>query len=146
MAVVLQHRRMTTVNRMALVPLDGELIWDTTLSRLYCGNGSAAGGLSVREFNLPVYNTPVTGATITLDVDDEFLIIEPAGPLATLNIILPPTPYYGKRLGLTSLQDINVLTVTAPGGASVRAGAAQNLNADGSMEWIYRPTTWYRSQ
>ena len=45
MAVVLEHRRMGTTARLALVPADGELIWDTDTHVGYMGDGATAGGI-----------------------------------------------------------------------------------------------------
>jgi len=42
----LQIRRGTTTQRTAIVPLPGELIYDTTTGGIYVGNGTTSGGLA----------------------------------------------------------------------------------------------------
>lgn len=38
---------MTSAERMAITPKEGELIWDTDLDILYVGDGTTVGGVSV---------------------------------------------------------------------------------------------------
>lgn len=47
MAVVLEHRRGTTAERLAITLASAELFFDTTLNALYVGDGTTAGGLPV---------------------------------------------------------------------------------------------------
>lgn len=47
MAGIVNLRHLTTTLRVAYTPGDGEAIWDTTLSALYLGDGSTAGGILV---------------------------------------------------------------------------------------------------
>jgi Major tropism determinant N-terminal domain len=42
----LQIRRGTTAERLSITPLVGELVFDTTLSQIFVGNGTTAGGTS----------------------------------------------------------------------------------------------------
>ena len=42
----LQLRRGTTAERLSIVPLPGEPIYDTDLDTIFIGNGIAAGGIS----------------------------------------------------------------------------------------------------
>jgi hypothetical protein len=48
----LQIRRGPTADRLANVPLAGELVYDTTTGSVFVGNGSAAGGLPVTNFSV----------------------------------------------------------------------------------------------
>jgi hypothetical protein len=91
-----------------------------------------------------VYSQPVTGNTITLALGDRRLVLQPAGTLATLSVVLPPTPEDGNTFTLSSSQEITAITVTAPGGATVQNGVGA-LGAGGSMGWLYHAadTTWY---
>ena len=48
----LQIRRGPTADRVATIPLAGELVYDTTTGSVYVGNGAAAGGLPVTNFSV----------------------------------------------------------------------------------------------
>ena len=48
----LQIRRGTTAQRLAITPLTGELIHDTTTGQLFVGNGSTAGGVNTTGVSL----------------------------------------------------------------------------------------------
>lgn len=63
---ILQLRRLTTAQRTAVTPEDGEPIWDTDLSALYIGDGSTAGGVLVIDESL--YFLTDGSRTITGDV------------------------------------------------------------------------------
>jgi hypothetical protein len=48
----LQIRRGTTADRLAITPLVGEIVYDTTTASVYVGNGTTAGGLPVTNFSV----------------------------------------------------------------------------------------------
>jgi len=48
----LQIRRGPTADRVANIPLAGELVFDTTTGSVYIGNGTTAGGLPVTNFSV----------------------------------------------------------------------------------------------
>ena len=48
----LQIRRGTTAQRLAITPLTGELIYDTTTGQLFVGNGTTAGGVTTTGISL----------------------------------------------------------------------------------------------
>jgi len=48
----LQIRRGPTADRLATIPLTGELVYDTTTGSVYVGNGVAVGGLPVTNFSV----------------------------------------------------------------------------------------------
>ena len=48
----LQIRRGSTADRNSIVPLVGELVFDTTTGAVYIGDGTTAGGLPVTEFSV----------------------------------------------------------------------------------------------
>ena len=48
----LQIRRGPTFDRVATIPLAGELVYDTTTGSVYVGNGITAGGLPVTNFSV----------------------------------------------------------------------------------------------
>lgn len=47
----LQIRRGSSLQRLAITPLDGELIWDQTEKRLYVGDGAEVGGTIATGYN-----------------------------------------------------------------------------------------------
>jgi hypothetical protein len=48
----LQIRRGTTAQRLAITPLTGELIHDTTTGQIFVGNGATAGGVTTTGISL----------------------------------------------------------------------------------------------
>lgn len=44
--MTIRARRGTTAERLAIIPLDGELAWDSQTKKLYVGDGVTAGGVS----------------------------------------------------------------------------------------------------
>jgi hypothetical protein len=88
---------------------------------------------------------PLTGATLSATPGLGAFLIEPAGTLAVLNVVLPPTPGTAQVFEISSSQAITAVNVTAPGGATVN-GSGQLLTAGGGMSWRYNAsdTTWYR--
>jgi len=48
----LQIRRGPTADRLAITPLQGELVYDTTTGAVYIGNGTTAGGVPVTSFSV----------------------------------------------------------------------------------------------
>ena len=87
---------------------------------------------------------PLSGDTLTAAALQGGYNLVPAGTLATLTVVLPPTPADGQIFELASTQQITALTVSAPGGATVR-GASYTLNADSGSSWRYREayTAWH---
>ncbi len=99
------------------------------------------------------YNVPVTGDTITLTNVTRQLIVEPAGTIAALTVVLPAatTLLNGQRLGICGTAIVTTLTMTAGSGTTISGGATAMLvpvatGAASCPEWIYRTanTTWYR--
>lgn len=86
---------------------------------------------------------PLSGATLTASAGQGGYNLVPAGTLATLTVVLPPTPSDGQVFELSTTQQLTALTVSAPGGATVR-GASYTLNADSGSSWRYREayTAW----
>lgn len=81
MPVPLLHRRMASAARLALIPGDGELIFDTSVAKPFMGDGITSGGI-------PADGAYVTGNNTTsyslLDTDVGKLIVFTAssGPIA----------------------------------------------------------------
>jgi hypothetical protein len=103
---------------------------------------SLLGGSFVVSFS---FQRPLTGATITATTGLGAFVIQPAGTIAALNVVLPPGPTDGQIFEVSTSQTITAIAVTAPAGASVVAGNTM-LTAGGGMSWRYHAadTAWYR--
>lgn len=81
MAKRLQLRRGTDTQRLAITPAQGEPFWTTDTQKLYCGDGSTAGGILVG---------PQTAGTTELNAYESLTAISAAGTttitLAALNL------------------------------------------------------------
>lgn len=90
--------------------------------------------------------TPTTGSTVVVPAGMGKTILDPAGTLATLTIILPPSPVNGQTWGYSTSQVLTALTMNTSDGSTIKspitASAAGNNN-----RWVYvaASTTWYRS-
>ena len=90
---------------------------------------------------------PVTGGTITLTnslLDIYNLIVDPAGTLATLNIVFPTaTLRNGQTIKINSTQTITTLAMS---GGTIN-NAATTLSPNTPLAWVYNAanTTWYRT-
>jgi len=94
------------------------------------------------------YDAPIAGATvaITVNTNDNHLILTPAGTLATLTIELPaPTNLRDKQLLIvTSTNELTALTVDGNGATVI--GAPTTLAAEGffTLKYDIVLSTWYR--
>ena len=90
------------------------------------------------------YYTPISTDTITMPANQQRAVIDPAGTIAALTVTLPPSPVDGQIAGLACSQIVTVLTLNAPGGASVVA-AVTSFAVDGNYRYLYRAatTSWY---
>lgn len=125
---------------------------DTSLSG---GTGPQSGKFSLLTLGGGVltYNVPVTGDTITLTNVTRQLIVEPAGTIAALTVVLPAasTLVNGQKLGICGTAIVTTLTMTAGSGTTISNAATAMLvpvatGAGSCPEWTYRTanTTWYR--
>lgn len=91
------------------------------------------------------YSQPLAGETITTLEGERRRLLDPAGILATLTLVLPPNPTDGNFYDLITSKEVTVMTITAPGGASISNGAPFLFAGDTSVELLYRAanTTWY---
>jgi hypothetical protein len=89
---------------------------------------------------------PLTGGTVQIPSDAEFVSIKPAGGLAALTLDMPLTPYPGQRVSVSFDQAITTLTMAAPGTGQTLKGALTAATAQGFGTWRYRASnkTWYR--
>lgn len=101
------------------------------------------------------FSVPLTGASITVAAGTRQVIVEPAGTIAALTLVMPAAAGLteGQRLGFCTTQIITALTITNGTGATVvnppSAMAVPNLLGQAScVEWVYvvSTTKWYRTQ
>lgn len=89
------------------------------------------------------YAAPATGATVTVNPGTNFLVLEPAGTIATLTVNLPAGAD-GQVLAISSTQIITAVTLAASGAETI-AGTITTLAAANSFcRYIFRSTKWYR--
>lgn len=105
--------------------------------------------------------TPLTGDTITVDVETRQLIVTPAGTIAALTVNLPAassTRVNGARFGLCGTQIVTALTMGAGTGNTFGSTVTSQAmlvpvvtGAASCMEWVYSKTSatagvYYRVQ
>jgi hypothetical protein len=93
------------------------------------------------------YVQPSTGDTYAAAEGLNAVLIDPAGAIAVLNLVLPPNPGDGDVFEVSTTQDISSIPKTAASGA-VFAGTSGNsggLPANGGISWRYRLSlnTWF---
>lgn len=100
-----------------------------------------------------VYNAPVTTDSITVAATTRHLVLEPAGTIAALTVVLPAATALvdGQMFGLCSTQIVTALTITPGSGTTVSNTQTATIvplgtGAAACPEWIYRAanTNWYR--
>jgi hypothetical protein len=91
-----------------------------------------------------VYVVPTNGSTQTAVGGQPKYQFNPAAPLASLNVVLPPTPVDGQTFQIRTSRDITTLNVTAPSGSTVN-GTGFVLAGGGSVEYLYvlSEDTWF---
>jgi len=101
------------------------------------------------------YSAPLTGATVTMTGLQRRLMLEPAGTIAALTVVLPASTALvdNQLMGICTTQIVTSLTVTAGAGTSVLNAPTALLvpvatGAASCVEWVYRltNTSWYRVQ
>lgn len=92
------------------------------------------------------YEQPATGATLTATEGLGAFVCDPAGAIAVLDVVMPPTPADGQMFEVSTTEDITALTATAPGSATVRGGGPFTLAGNGGLGWRYVAvaTSWIR--
>lgn len=96
------------------------------------------------------YSVPVTGFAITVTNGNWFVLINPAGTLATGAITTPSNPGDGQRLCVMSSQTQTALTMTAATGqafASYGGATVTALTANTPVCWFYiaNQAVWVRT-
>lgn len=112
---------------------------DAAAARTVLGvtGGGGGGGAYVRS-------SPTTGATVTMSAGDTRLRLTPAATIATLTVVLPPSPADGDTFELRSSQQITAITVNGASGETVTGGTGF-VAPNALMTWLYDSTdvTWY---
>jgi hypothetical protein len=101
---------------------------------VYAAAGSAAGTLQYQ------YSVPLTAFTITVTNGNTFVIINPAGTLATGTITTESNPGDGKSFCVMSSQTQTALTMTANTGQAFAAyglAAVTALTANTPVCWFF---------
>lgn len=90
----------------------------------------------------PVYLAPTTGFTYTMT--GQYLIIDPAGMLASGSVTLMAAPLNGQLANIRSTQPISSFSIVGGGGQTVKA-APVTLAAGQVVEGIFLAgtSTWY---
>jgi hypothetical protein len=115
--MALQIRRGPTADRMSYTPVVGELVWDTSTSSLYIGNGTTAGGLPagtlVTEDVQDIASSMLINGThqnITFTYDDTLGRINSTFDLGTFNGTLTADGFIGSHYANDSTLLLNALT------------------------------------
>jgi len=103
---------------------------------------------AMRDGRFYLYNVPLTGFTITMNVNQSAVSLNPAGTLATGTIVLPPTVIDGKYVTIFSSAAITGLTISTSNGATFAPAVVTTIAANGSVEYVYDlpNNQWHRLQ
>lgn len=87
------------------------------------------------------YAQPTTGQTVTASSGVNALLIDPAGTLAALTVVLPSAPVEGQVFMMGSSQIITAMTITG-----TIVGTLTTLGAAGFARFCYSATAskWFR--
>lgn len=88
------------------------------------------------------YAAPTTGQTVTAAAGVDRLLIDPAGTLVALTVVLPASPVDGQLFIIATSQIITSLTITG-----TIIGSLSTLVLGGSARFIYSATAakWFRA-
>lgn len=102
--------------------------------------------LSMVISDIMQYTTPANAATIVMTKDAGALIINNSALLITLGIVLPPEPEDGQRVSIMSASGITLMTISAPGSATVK-GTVASLAVNSYARFIYsaQANAWFRA-
>jgi hypothetical protein len=142
-----QRARGTSAQTLAYTGPAGEVTVNTDDWSLRVHDGATPGGWPLRPVGRNYsYQQPASGATLTASAHLAAYVVDPAGPLAGLTIVLPAAPNDGDAFLVVATQPIALLTILPAAGQSV-AGAPSGLGRGGAVRWLYDATqaTWYRT-
>lgn len=93
------------------------------------------------------YVAPVTTDSVTIAAGTTHLVIEPAGTIAALTVVLPTAPADGTLVQFCSTQIVTTLTLT-PGGSDTVVTDTTALAVDTAIKYIYRASSskWYKQK
>jgi hypothetical protein len=91
-------------------------------------------------------NTPTTGFSYIIPVNQAFTDLTPAGTLATGTVILPSVFPQGGRLEIFSTQIVTALTITAPSGFTIQGSSVTTIAANGTIAYRLAGTIFTRVQ
>lgn len=139
---------MNVNNTRALIGSNGNIGVDFTangLSPLTIGADGVAVTVNGSLLQNKSVATPLTGTTITMIANQRYQAIAPAGTIAALTLVLPPSPADSQAVSAGSSQIITALTVNAGTGGAARVGAPTTLAASSGFTMIYQASnnTWY---
>jgi hypothetical protein len=91
------------------------------------------------------YVAPLTGATITMNGNHNFMYVDPAGTIATLTIKLPPSPTPGMTIDIGFSQIVTTLTINDSAGSAVTGAAtAAAVGVNQIYRWIPDTNKWVK--
>ena len=110
-------------------------------------SGSPVALLGARAEQSYSYQTPASGAAITVPNNCSLLQIAGSAALAALSVTLPAAPIDGQEVTLATLPAITALTLAANSGQTL-AGAATAMPANSAIRFIFFATgsLWARLQ
>ena len=110
-------------------------------------SGSPVALLGARAEQSYSYQTPASGAAITIPNNCSLLQIAGAASLATLGVTLPAAPIDGQEVTIATLPAITALTIAANSGQTL-AGAPTEMPANSATRFIFFATSslWARLQ
>lgn len=143
---------------------DGASTWDTgTNSKVSATGqpnaqvgGTYVGGVFTAPSALPAaqgvmfLNSPVSGATLAIPLPPQpqaviYVMLQPAGTLASLTLQLPANPQDGDQIYAWSSKTITSLTLTpAAGQAIINTATTLPANTSGHLTWSAQLSSWFR--
>ena len=131
-----QVLRGTTAERVAFIPLIGELVFDTSLSIMFVGDGITYGGNPFSgpdPLSIVVYtsNSSVSGV--------DYAIADSATPIT---LTLPDASTYTKKVSFKN-KGSGVLTIATLGGQLIDSYTDVQLNQTNAVELIPKNGAWY---
>lgn len=134
----------TAVTGNELIPADTQLAQGQNPQTVYLSM-AAIGALPYQ------FETPLTGASITVANTTGSLVLAPAGTIATLTVTMPSAPMDGQKLNISSSNTVTALTLTPSAGQTISntpTAITVSTTAAYGYTFIYRAanSNWYRLQ
>ena len=87
------------------------------------------------------YSVPTTGGTVTAGSNTRVMLLNPAGTLATLTVVLPASPVDGQDFIVSTSQILTALTITG-----TIVGTLTTLALGGFARFVYSADSskWFR--